>query len=425
MNYNDIPLPQDVRLYQVANNAVIEPKLSLLSISDNGDNNTYMNLQNKQFLFTITNQNALELSMSFDDKNVSSIRNSTYYSLNGFDRGFDYRFLNYNSPTVCFFPLVSATDKSTNVTLTAIGSNYYQIASYTSVLSNTLNLNDLVLLKNQTTNSENKIYRVTTITGINLTVYDDSSDTASVNSLLTQNQSYIFTRVKVSDQYGDSFYGLYNTSGYFWVSQTANLKLTSADYGITLSSELSENKLNASLFSSVSLELNQVVAVNVLTDGAGSLGGKTSGLYLITKIANGFVYIQPIYPDYVFIHQFFEVGYDLTTLSSNVIWYVNPATVTSSNYLYSSVFFNFLTLNISSVTNTPSLWARQVGAASDTVLGVTIYTRLVNNNYLRNSDIFSMAIKPPTWTENVVEGLSLSLSYNTNMLAVQDQAVIQ
>ncbi len=46
MNYNDIPLPQDVRLYQVANNAVIEPKLSLLSISDNGDNNTYMNLQN-------------------------------------------------------------------------------------------------------------------------------------------------------------------------------------------------------------------------------------------------------------------------------------------------------------------------------------------------------------------------------------------
>jgi hypothetical protein len=425
MNYNDIPLPQDVRLYQVANNAVIEPKLSLLSISDNGDNNTYMNLQNKQFLFTITNQNALELSMSFDDKNVSSIRNSTYYSLNGFDRGFDYRFLNYNSPTVCFFPLVSATDKSTNVTLTAIGSNYYQIASYTSVLSNTLNLNDLILLKNQTTNSENKIYRVTTITGINLTVYDDSSDTASVNSLLTQNQSYIFTRVKVSDQYGDSFYGLYNTSGYFWVSQTANLKLTSADYGITLSSELSENKLNASLFSSVSLELNQVVAVNVLTDGAGSLGGKTSGLYLITKIVNGFVYIQPIYPDYVFIHQFFEVGYDLTTLSSNVIWYVNPATVTSSNYLYSSVFFNFLTLNISSVTNTPSLWARQVGAASDTVLGVTIYTRLVNNNYLRNSDIFSMAIKPPTWTENVVEGLSLSLSYNTNMLAVQDQAVIQ
>jgi hypothetical protein len=363
--------------------------------------------------------------MSFDDKNVSSIRNSTYYSLNGFDRGFDYRFLNYNSPTVCFFPLVSATDKSTNVTLTAIGSNYYQIASYTSVLSNTLNLNDLILLKNQTTNSENKIYRVTTITGINLTVYDDSSDTASVNSLLTQNQSYIFTRVKVSDQYGDSFYGLYNTSGYFWVSQTANLKLTSADYGITLSSELSENKLNASLFSSVSLELNQVVAVNVLTDGAGSLGGKTSGLYLITKIVNGFVYIQPIYPDYVFIHQFFEVGYDLTTLSSNVIWYVNPATVTSSNYLYSSVFFNFLTLNISSVTNTPSLWARQVGAASDTVLGVTIYTRLVNNNYLRNSDIFSMAIKPPTWTENVVEGLSLSLSYNTNMLAVQDQAVIQ
>jgi hypothetical protein len=146
---------------------------------------------------------------------------------------------------------------------------------------------------------------------------------------------------------------------------------------------------------------------------------------LITKIVNGFVYIQPIYPDYVFIHQFFEVGYDLTTLSSNVIWYVNPATVTSSNYLYSSVFFNFLTLNISSVTNTPSLWARQVGAASDTVLGVTIYTRLVNNNYLRNSDIFSMAIKPPTWTENVVEGLSLSLSYNTNMLAVQDQAVIQ
>jgi len=49
MNYSDIPLPQDVRLYQVANNQVLEPKLSLLSISDNGNNNTFMNLQNKHF----------------------------------------------------------------------------------------------------------------------------------------------------------------------------------------------------------------------------------------------------------------------------------------------------------------------------------------------------------------------------------------
>jgi len=345
--------------------------------------------------------------------------------LNGFDQGFDFRFLNYSSPTVCFFPLIAATDLNTNVTLTSIGSNYYQILSYSSFLSNTVVENDLVLLKNQTSNSQNKVYKVTSVTGITITVYDDSSDSVSINYLLSQDQSYIFTRAKVSDQYGDSYYGLYNTGGYYWVSQTSSLKLPDADFGITLNNELSENKLNSSIFSGLTLELNKIVAINVLTNGSGSIGGKTSGLYLINKIANGFVYVQPIYPDYVFIHQFFKVLYDTNTQSSNVIWYVNPATVSTSNYLYSSVFFNFSTLNITAVVSNPLLWAKQVGGANSSVLGVCLYTSYANNNFIKNSDIFSMAIKPPTWTENIVEGLSLNLQYNTNMLAVQDQAVIQ
>ena len=105
---------------------------------------------------------------------------------------------------------------------------------------------------------------------------------------------------------------------------------------------------------------------------------------------------------------------------------MNPATVTYFNYLYSAINFNFVAYSISSLINNPSLWAQQVGGANDQIIGFTLYTRLFNNNYVKHSDVFSITTKVPTWAANnsVVEGISLSINYNTNMLPYQEQAVI-
>ena len=376
---NNIPLPQDTRLYETENGAIKEPLLSILSLDSSGNNGSYDNLQNSRYLFSLFNQNSDEINFSFNDKNISCLRSAQYFSLNGFDSGFDFRFLNTQSPTICFFPLVKAQDTEQNVPLTLVSANTYTVSNYLVYLSNTLSENDLVLLKNQTTNSQNVIYRVQNITDGTITLYNDISDTISINSILSQNQNYIFTRVKVVDANGTFYYGLYNTGGYYWVSQTKGLRLPDADYGLSINSELSCNELSTSYFSSVDLQLNQIVAINVLTNGSGSTGGKTTGLYLINKIANGFVFLQPIYPSYVFIHQFCKVKYNIDAQNSNEIWFVNPATTQSENYLYSSVFFNFSIMNISSITS-PSLWGKQVGGKYDDILGFTLYTEYINNN---------------------------------------------
>ena len=426
MNNTDIPLPQDTQLYKVANGVIIEPRLPVLSLDYNCTAGSYSDIQNTQFLFSLYSQNTQEMNLLLNDSNVSSIRSAPYYSLNGFDYSFDYRFLNFNSPTVCFFPLVKATDLGFNVNLVpypTLGANYYSISNYLAVLSNTLSVNDSILLKNQNTNAQCKVYRVVVQNSTTLIVYDDST----INTLLSQNQNYIFTRVKVIDSLGTSYYGLYNTGGYFWVSQTKGLQLPSADYGIYLSNELISNQINLSIFSAQNITplINQIIAINVVTSGTGAsivAGGKTSGIYMITQIINGIVYFQPIYPPYVFVHQFTKVKYDFKTFT-NAIWMVDPSTVTGSNYLYNTAVFRFIIYDPTSIISTPANWAQQVGGSKDTVLGFTLYNVLFNNNYIRHSDVFSITTKVPTWATNYVTGLSLTTIYDTNILAVSEQAV--
>jgi hypothetical protein len=427
MNNTDIPLPQDTQLYQVASGVIIEPRLSVLSLDYNCTAGSYSDIQNKQFLISLYSQNTDEMNLKIDDLNISSIRSAPYYSLNGFDYSFDYRFLNFSSPTVCFFPQFAATDLDTNVVLAAyptLGANYYSISNYRAVLSNTLNTNDSILLRNQTTNAERKSYRVVSKNDTTLIVYDDST----INILLSQNQNYIFTRAKVVDSLGTAYYGLYNTGGYFWVSQTKGLQLQPADYGIYLTDELSSNQLNIAVFTAQSITplVNQILAINVVTSGSGAsivAGGKTSGIYMITKIANSIVYFQPIYPPYVFIHQFIKVKYDFRTFT-NAIWIVDASTVGNNNYLYNTAVFRFVIYDPTPISTTPSSWAQQVGGSKDSVLGFTLYSAIFNNNFIRHSDIFSITTKVPTWATNYVTGLALNTNYDTNILAVSEQAVV-
>jgi hypothetical protein len=203
--------------------------------------------------------------------------------------------------------------------------------------------------------------------------------------------------------------------------------LPKANYGVTLNSELARNELNYSIFSAQNLkpQINEVVAINIATNGNGSVGGKTSGLYAITKISNAKVYFQPIYPSVIFIHQFFKVEWDMDSLLSNQVWYVNPATVTNSNYLYSTVNFSFSKLDINStISSNPETWAKQGGGANDIVLGFTIYPNDVNNNFIKQSDSFYFEIRPASWPEWNVEGLSLKVNYETNILPVNQEVVV-
>ena len=439
MSATDIPLPQDTQLYESANNEILAPRLSVINISGSGATGNLSDIYTRQYKLNLYNQNVSEINISINDKSVSSARGPIYYNLNGFDYGFIYHFLNNQSPTVCFLPEIQAKDLDTNVNLTpTIYSFTYTISDYESVLSNSLLVNNLILLRNQTTSLQNKIYRVQEINGGQITVYDDSDDnwedtnSGSINIALGQTQEYIFTRAKVVDSLGVFYYGLYQTINnnqivaYSWVSQTQGVQLPKANYGVTLNSELAKNELNYSIFAAQNLQpqINEVVAINVSTNGSGSLGGKTSGLYLITKIANTKVYFQPIYPSVIFIHQFFKVEWDMDLLVSDQVWYVNPATVTSSNYLYSTVNFSFNKLELNSaILANPESWARQTGGAEDTVLGFTIYTNDVNNNFIKQSDSFSFTMRPPSWTEINVEGLSLKVNYETNILPVSQEVV--
>ncbi len=434
MSVTDIPLPQNTSLYEASNNQIVEPRLSLTEIVGSGNNNSYSNFYSKQYILNLYSQNVNEINLILNDKNISCTRGPNYFNLNGFDFGFDLRFLNQQSPTICFAPLIQAKDLDKNVPLASTAlPNTYTISNYTSYLSNNLNVNDLILLRNQTTNAQNKIYRVVAINASSLTVYDDTSDTyfstglPSINVILSQNQNYIFTRVKVEDSLGVFYYGLYNTGGLYWVSQTAGLQLNTADYGISFNTELSSDTIAYNVFSNASItpQLNEVIAINVLTNGSGSTGGKTSGLYLITKITNALVYFQPIYPSYVFIQQFVKIKYDLDLLQENQVWYVNPETVGANNYLYATVFFNFNKLALSStVINSPINWALQTGGANDEVLGFSLFMNDVNNNYIKNSDSFSIAVSPPTWSEGEIEGLNLKINYSTNTLTISEEAVV-
>lgn len=439
MNVGNIPLPQDTRLYEALNCEIIEPRSGISVFSLRGNNDAYIDFRPNQLKYSFYNQTLEQFNLFFDDKNISSTRGSEYFALNGFDYGFDFRFLNNTAPTICFAPLIKAVDSDingagTNVNLTPTIANTYTISDYTLYLSNTLQENNLILLRNQTTNFQNRIYRVTNISGNQLTVYDDSNDSfattgiPSINAILSQNQNYIFTRVQVVDRYGTSYYGLYNTGGLYWISQTQGVRIGVADYGISFETELTSNTLPISTFSAKNIipQLDEKIAINILTNGSGTTGGKSTGLYIITKIANGLVYFQPIYAAYVFIHQFIQVLYDLNTSQENYVWYVNPQTVGATNYLYGNVNFCFDLLQINNtIISNQSTWAQQVGGANDTVLGFTVFTNLVNNNYILNSDCLRLSVKAPTWASQEIRGLSVKINYSTSMLSVSEEASIQ
>jgi hypothetical protein len=117
------------------------------------------------------------------------------------------------------------------------------------------------------------------------------------------------------------------------------------------------------------------------------------------------------------------VKYNFETQEYNEVWFVNPATTANSNYIYGGVKFNFSILNLSSVLSNPSNWAKQVGGKSDSIIGITIFADSTNNNYIKQSDVFSLSISPPTWTSGAVEGLSLKTIYDTNMMSVKQQPI--
>jgi hypothetical protein len=420
---NNIPLPQDTKLYQVSNGAIVNPRLSVETLKDTCTYSSYSNLQNNLYIFEIYSQNVDELYLKFDDKAVSSIAGTnSYYDLDGFDYSFDFRFLNLSSPTICFLPQIRATDTGVNVG-SINGPGLSSIISLSNLSYTGLSTNDYVLLTNQTATSQNVVYRVTAVSSSTVTVYNDPL----INTVLDQNPNYIFTRAQVSNANGVFYYGLLNsqiTQNYQWVSQTKGLKLATADYGITLSAELTSNNIPINTFSvnGVSPLIGQIIAINVLPT---TTGGKTSGVYKITNITNNLAYIAPIYPQYLFIQQFVKVSNDFST-KQPAIWIVNPNFLGANNYYYSAQPFAFSTYRVTSIQSNPSLWARQVGTYNDTVLGFSLFTNYNNNNYLQASDIFSVCESIPQWVANgaSINGLNLNLSYSTNLINVLEEVSV-
>lgn len=426
-------MPQDTRLYKVESNGdFIRPKISNEALTMSGSNASSIIVEDA-LRFEIFNQNPDYIQLFFNDTDISMSSNGMYYNLNAFDYGMTCFLLNLTSPTVAFLPELAATDIDVNVPLVNVSTDTYTISSYTQYFSNDLSVNNLFLLRNQTTISENKIYRVVSKNAGTITVYDDSNDSyaltgkSSINSTLNKDQDYIFTRAKVVDSSGTSFYGLYNTDLYKWAKQTEGVKLKTADYGFTLDNELTNEYIEWSIFESRGIipKQNDVLGLNISTNGSGSNGGKTSGLYLITKIAGGNVYVEPAYEPYVFIHQFFDVKYDYDLQDANRVWYVNPSTVENNTYIYGSQNFNFNKLNVgSSILSDTSSWAQQTGGKNDVVVGFSIFADPTENIRVEFSDVFKIGVYVPTWAENSINGLSVNVEYRTNTSMGNDGVIL-
>jgi hypothetical protein len=413
---NQIPLPQTTRLFQATGNQIVQPKLSVLSLNGTCSIGSYSNLQNNSYLYQIYNQNISNFYMFFNDKNVVAwpkINNG----LDGFDSGFTYAFLNITSPTIVFLPMIQATDSGQNVPLVVSGSSYL-INGWQNYLNNSnLAVNNLILLTNQTTNSQNVIYRVTQINGGILTV----SSVSNINSILSQNQNYIFTRALINNGVNQYYYGLNNSTGYYWVSQTQDTQLPNVDYGVTLGSDLTNLTLDINLFKNLSLTplVNQKIAINI------SSGGYTSGVYVISNIIGQLIYLQPIYGPYVFIHQFTKVNLDLNSLT-NAIWYVNPTQVGNTNWTYGAVQFSFSVMNPNNILGNPSLWGQQVGGIYDTTIGFLLYTNsIASNQYVLHSDTFYITVMVPSSISGAsfVEGLSLDCNYSSNIIPIVEEYI--
>ena len=425
-NFTNIPLPQDTRLYQVSGGVIVKPKISFESLIDSCSYGSYSNLQNTQLIYEVYNQNINEINLSFNDLSISSIAGAnSYFDLNGYNNGFDYRFINFSSPTVVFAPVVIATDNGSDVgNMNGAGLN--TVISANSLSYQGLKGNNYILLTNQQNPLQNLIYRIVSIAGNSITVYND----ATVNSILTQNPNYIFTRVLVSNSYGMFYYGLLNSTisgiaGYNWVSQTQGLMLPSAKYGLTLYSELTSNNLSINYFSANNVVpvIGDVIAINILPQPG--QGGKTSGVYIVNSVTNNQVNISPVYPQYIFSQQFVKIQNDFSTNTPNV-WIVDPTYVGSKTYFYSAQPFAFKSYSTSNIVSSPSLWARQVGNPNDTIVGFTLYNQYMNNSFIQNSDIFSICVSIPNWVDNnaTVKGLNIKATYSTNLTNVTEEASI-
>lgn len=416
-DYTDIPLPQDTKLYEVVGDTIAEPKLAVETIGSactvtSASNTGYADLSGKKFLFQVYNQNVSEIYVRVNDKNVSCFAPGTsYYSLNGYDHGFDHRFINLDSPTVCFLPKIAATDDDKNIN---IASGYI---STTNLITSNVAVNDYILLTNQDTASENKPYRVIGKEGTTLQIASDST----IDSVLSQDENYIFTRAMVETSSGTYYYGLSNSLSYRWISQTKGIQLPSSNYGITLYSELTTNRIAVSYFNDNNIvpKIGETIAINIVGSG------KTTGIYQITRLMGGYAYFAPMYPSYIFIHQFTKVETDLNTMAP-AIWMVDPQYIHNTAYLYSARQFAFRSYNASSIISDPSLWARQIGGTNDTIIGFSIFTNDKHNNYIKHSDTFAFTTKVPRWADNggILKGLSLTASYSTNMMDIEQQEVV-
>lgn len=412
-HFGNIPLPQDTRMYKAIDGQISEPRYFIDGLIGDCEYPNYSNFTNDSYLFQFYNQNISEVFVRFLDQSTNSIAGqNSYFDINGFDYGFEYRFINKSAPTVCFLPLIKSTDKGSNIDISTGNINISNL-SFENV-----EINDYILLTNQTISSENVLYRITAKTGAIITIYSD----VDINGVLTQNQNTIFTRAKVQNDNGTYYYGLYNTVNFSWASQEKGLELTKCNYGVTLSSEITSDRIDLSYFSVFDIipQVGEHVAINI------SIGGRTSGVYVITKVASGFVSISPIYPPYVFIHQFVKIDLDFNT-SSNAVWFVDPNYLGGTTYIYTAKEFAFKTYDPSSILSSPLNWAQQVGGKNDEIIGFTLYNDLQNNNFISHSDIFSFTIKTPNWVDDgaSVKGISLNAYYETNMIPVKEEVVVE
>lgn len=407
--FTDIPMPQELRLYEVINGRIVEPRLSIESFSNTCTAGNYSSTSTQRFTFLLYNQTADRMQLNLQNSNVSFIGASSYFGINGFSNGLECRLINYSSPTIVFLPLIKATDNSKNIDLTT------SIISSENLTNDNLDVNDLILLTTQSVTTENIVYKVTARTGTQITV----SQATDINATLTQNQNQIFVRAKVVDDSGTRYFGLYNSTSYLWSSQTISTRLPNADYGLSLSSELSSNQISLSYFSNngITPAVNEIIAINIPG------GGKSSGIYQITRIAGGLVTVVPIYPPYLFVHQFTKVKLDLNTLTQSV-WYVNPISLLGVTKLYSSTPFEFLVFDFSFASSAGN-WGLQVDGIKNDCIGMTLFTDCVNNNYITQSDTFSFCVKTPSWVgSGPFEGLGLNVLYETNTISVDEEAVI-
>jgi len=398
---NEILPPQTTTLYDDnATNYAFEP------ISGIGTaNSTYSTLTSKTFHFILHNQNNESMLVSFNDKNLS---NNLYTNINGFDYDLDMRFLNIDSPNIMFLPLIKATDSNTNISLNLVpipnSINFSGVISnYNNFLSSSnLAKNDLILLTSQNNQQENCIYRVSDVLNNNVYVIQDNK----INSILNSNQNKIFIRACVVDPDGERYYGLQNSSGYKWIQQTNCLKLKDCDYNLTRNSEIINNKIPI-------VELPSVLNVKSGVTLAISINnyGNTSGIYIIKSFDDKYIYLDPVYPEKVFVHQFCYIKQDYIT-SQPCIWVVNPANFDKCE-LYTFKKFNFIYYDISDISTDASQWAKQVGGANDTILGLTLFNKVIYDKYITTSDNFKIGVKLPSWVTNnsYFGGLSVQTKY--------------